>query len=308
MAKVKLGLALGGGGALGWSHLGVLQVLRGEGIQPDIITGTSIGSLVGACEAAGKFDELLSIATAMTRLSILRLTDVQIGKNGVLGGDPVVAELRKHLDALKIEDLSRPFGAVATDLVAGREVRLTSGDLVEAVRASISIPGVFTPVRKDGMLLVDGGLLNNVPVSLARDLGAERVIGVNITADFEGRAELSGLANPHARSEPPKPDVSLKKPKQAMTALTESIGRYLRKEDKEPTLLGISLTSVALLMRELGRAQLANAPADVTLEPRVGHISMIEFDRAAEMIALGRQAAEEKLPEIIALAEGRDAL
>lgn len=138
--KPKLGLALGGGGALGWSHIGVIQVLQEEGIRPDIVTGTSIGSLVGACYVAGKFEELQSIAQNMTRLTMIKFADVQIGKNGFLRGDPVVRELRTHLGEQTIENLDRRFGAMAVDLVAGTPVPFTSGDLVEAVRASISIP------------------------------------------------------------------------------------------------------------------------------------------------------------------------
>lgn len=296
----KLGLALGGGAALGWAHIGIIQVLNEEGIKPDLVTGTSIGSLVGAYHVAGKMEELEGIARGMNWRRMIRLADVQVGKNGFLAGEPVMALLREHLGDLKIEDLDMPFAAVASDLVSGEQVIFRSGDIVSAIRASISIPGVFTPVRSGAHLLVDGGLLNTVPISTCRDLGADIVIGVNIVGDFEGQAEAAGLLR--SREEPERRADNAGGTRAAFAQLGQSVARFFRKEEREPGFLGVALTSSALILREIARGHAATSPADVYIEPKVGHITQIEFDKADELIALGREAIEAKLPEI------RDAL
>jgi NTE family protein len=298
----KLGLALGGGAALGWSHIGAIQALEENDIKPDIVAGTSIGSLVGACYIADQFEALEAVARGMSRIGMMRFADVQIGKNGFLRGDPIEKELRQYLRDMKIEELSIPFSAVATDLVSGAEVSMTSGDLVSAIRCSISIPGVFTPVRRGHQLLIDGGLVNNVPISVCRTLGADKVIGINVVGDFEGQASAAGILQNEvdvvAESEATD---QTSKTKVAFAALGNSVARYFKKEGREPSFLGMGLTSFALILRELGKGQERACPADLLIEPKVGHITLIEFDRADELIALGRAAVEEHLNEIKSL-------
>lgn len=189
----KIGLALGGGAALGWAHIGIIRVLQKRKVPLHCVCGTSIGAMVGGCHAAGKLNELEGIARGLTWTKMMALADVQIAKNGFLGGTKVVKELEAHLAEIDIEDLDLPFAAVAVDLIQGQEVVLQSGNLVEAIRASISLPGIFSPVEADAQLLVDGGLMNTVPVSLCRELGAEFVIGVNVVGDYLDKAESAGL-------------------------------------------------------------------------------------------------------------------
>lgn len=296
-----LGLALGGGAALGWAHIGIIQVLIENDIRPDIVTGTSIGSIVGACYVAGKMEAMEKIARGMNWHRMIRLADVQIGKNGFLAGEPVVALLREHLGNSRIEDFDRPFAAVAADLVSGDQVIFDKGDVVEALRASISIPGVFTPVRSGQRLLVDGGLLNTVPVSTCRDLGADLVIGVNIVGDFEGQAAAAGLLRRPDESATPGKGGETAGARAAFANLSQSVARFFRGEAKEPGFLGVALTSGALILREIARGHAATSPADVYIEPKVGHITQIEFDKADELIALGRDAITSKIPEIKAL-------
>lgn len=292
----KLGLALGGGAALGWAHIGIIQILNEEGIEPDIVTGTSIGSLVGACLVADKMEELEAIARGMNWRRMIRLADIQVGKNGFLAGEPVMALLREHLGDTNIEDLARPYAAIASDLVSGEQVVFTSGDIVRAIRASIAIPGVFTPVRSGHQLLVDGGLLNTVPISVCRDLGADLVIGVNIVGDFEGQAKAAGLLLDDADEGTATP--SPRGLRATFDQLGQSVARFFRKEGKGPGFLGVALTSGALILREIARGHEATSPADIYIEPKVGHITQIEFDKADELIALGRDAITAKLPEI----------
>lgn len=300
----KLGLALGGGAALGWAHIGVLEVLRENDISLDIVTGTSIGSLVGACYVAGKMDELEEIARGMNWHRMIRLADIQVGKNGFLAGGPIVALLRKHLGATRIEDLDRPFAAVAADLVTGEQVTFQDGDIVEAIRASIAIPGVFTPVRTGDCLLVDGGLVNTVPISTCRDLGADIVIGVNIVGDFEGQAAAAGLLRTQIDTAAGEQESTATGKRAAFVQFSRSVAHYFRRDEKEPGFLGVALTSGALVLRELARAHAATSPADIYIEPKVGHITQIEFDKADELIALGRQSIEPRLPEIRSLVSG----
>lgn len=297
----KLGLALGGGAALGWSHIGIIQVLEENGIKPDIVTGTSIGSVIGACYVAGEMEALERIARGMNWRRMIRLADIQVGKNGLLGGEPVVALLRQYLANRRIEDLDRPFAVVACDLVSGDQVTFDKGDIVDALRASIAIPGVFTPVQSGKRLLVDGGLLNTVPISTCRDLGADFVIGVNIVGDFEGQAAAAGLLRPSDDKPSKKDTAETAGMKTAFANLRQSAAKFFRRETKEPGFLGVALTSGALVLREIARGHAVTSPADIYIEPKVGHITQIEFDKADELIALGREAIEAKMPQIRAM-------
>jgi NTE family protein len=279
-----IGLALGGGAALGWAHIGVIRVLQEYGIEVNVIAGTSIGSLVGACLASGKLDALEDTARAMTRGRLFSLSDLKICKGGLLGGDKIVKELSNQLGAREFEELSCRFATVAADLVTGEEVVITEGGLCEAVRASISVPGLFTPVIKGQALLIDGGLLNTVPVSVCHDLGADFVIGVNVVGDYEGRAAASGLLEEAIEAPSQKKDQR----------------SLFRRRPKKPSLRDIGLTSIAMIIRELARGQHANCPSDIWIEPKVGHIGVSEFHRADELMDLGRSAAKEALPEISA--------
>lgn len=192
-ASPRLGVALGGGAALGLAHIGVLRVLDRAGLRPDVLTGTSMGAVIGASYVTGKLDIMEALARSIDWRRTLRLTDFQLGGNGVLEGRAIEQELRRHFGRQRIEDLPLPFAAIATELVTGRGLTLTDGDLVTAVRASISLPAVFAPLRQGDQLLVDGGLMANVPVAAARHLGADVVLAVDVIADYEGVAASTGL-------------------------------------------------------------------------------------------------------------------
>ncbi|MEN2987210.1 patatin-like phospholipase family protein [Tistrella sp. BH-R2-4] len=181
-----IGVALGSGSARGWAHIGVLDGLLREGVTPTVVAGASAGAIVGAFYAAGRLDEFESWVRALTRLKVVRLGDFRMGGGGLVAGDRLASVLREAFGDTRIENLPMPFGAIATDLASGQEVWLTEGDLVDALRASMSIPGIFAPVRMGGRLLVDGGLVNPVPVSLCRHLGAEAVIAVTLHGDLAG--------------------------------------------------------------------------------------------------------------------------
>ncbi|HEX7970768.1 MAG TPA: patatin-like phospholipase family protein, partial [Thiobacillus sp.] len=185
-SPTRIGLALGGGAARGWAHIGVIRALADAGIEPDIVCGTSIGALVGAAYVGGELDRLEAWVRSLSVQTVVSFLDFSLG-GGLIKGDRLIAFFRSHFVDRDIRDLARPFGAVATDLQRGREVWLREGTVTDAVRASIALPGLFTPARRDGVWLVDGGLVNPVPVSLCRAMGADLVIAVDLNADLLGR-------------------------------------------------------------------------------------------------------------------------
>ena len=253
--------------------------------------GTSIGALVGGCALAGKLDVLEDLARTMNWRRLLRYADAQMGAPGLIKGDTLVADLEKNLGAPKIEDLSRPFAAVAADLVSGREVWLRTGSLAQAVRASVSIPGVFVPVQSGGSFLVDGGLTNPVPVSAARALGADIVVAIDVTGDYAGRAEAAGIG----RALRPAPA----KDRSSWTSHFKGVaGRLFDRSQRRPGLYSVGVISAALIMRELAKAKMTQIVPDMHVIPIVGHVSPVEFDKADFLIGRGAEAMEASLPEL----------
>src|SRR5581483_4307753 len=187
MTRPTIGLALGGGAARGFAHIGVMRTLLANGIVPDVIVGTSIGAVVGGCYAAQNLDELEAWARSLTVRGVLGYLDISLSGSGLIRGQHLAARLESTLTDRKIDDLPIRFAAIATEFNTGHEIWLTRGRLAEALRASYALPGIFPPVLIGGRWLVDGALVNPVPVSAARALGARVVIAVNLEADRFGR-------------------------------------------------------------------------------------------------------------------------
>jgi NTE family protein len=294
MSQPRIGLALGGGGARGWAHIGVMKALTRAGIVPDVISGTSVGALVGGLHLAGRLDVLEGWSRGLTKFKIASYLDFRVG-GGMIGGHRLSAVLREHLGKVTIEELPKPFTCVATDLLTGHEVWLRKGDLVEMLRASFSLPGLFSPVEVDGRWLVDGALVNPLPVSVCRAMGAHVIIAVNLNADPIGRVRMPGQRIPRAAGF----DI--------LQALPQSkanigVGSWLRsvfgREPDAPSLFGTMTQSLNILLDRVTRSRLAGEPPDVSISPRLGHIGLLEFDRAAEVIAEGEAATERTLAEL----------
>ena len=313
MSRPLIGLALGGGGARGWAHIGVMRTLGRAGIVPDIICGTSVGALVGGVHLAGKLDALEAWARSLHRLRIMSYLDFRVS-GGMIGGQRLRAVMREHLGAVSIEELPAPFTCVATDLVTGHEVWLNRGDLVDMLRASFSLPGLFSPVQVEGRWLVDGALVNPLPVSVCRAMGAHVVIAVNLNADPIGRVRVPGQSIPRAAGF----DLLKEMPAAAPSGLNHGIGSWLRRifgrEADSPSVFGVMVQSLNILLDRITRSRLAGEPPDVSITPRLGHIGLLEFDRADEVITEGAAAAEravDELGEAIAIfsyANGRTAI
>ncbi|MDX2201174.1 MAG: patatin-like phospholipase family protein [Hyphomicrobiaceae bacterium] len=298
MARAKIGLALGSGSARGWAHIGVIEALGEAGIAPDVIAGCSIGALVGAALAAGRLEQLKAFALSLSWREIARLTDVKLTAGGLVGGAEVVAMLERLGISAPIESLAVPYVAIATDLGSGREVWLRDGPVTEAVRASISLPGIFSPAQREGRWLVDGGLVNPVPVSACRALGADIVIAVNLNGDLVGRYGVPQ----EPRDTPAAPEF--------LNRLIEQMPMLLRRpaESVLPKLLDpapntpgyfeVLMGSINVMQDQITRARLAGDPPHVALTPRLEHITMLEFNRAPEAIAEGRACVAHALPFI----------
>jgi NTE family protein len=320
--RPKVGLALGSGSARGLAHLGVIRALADAGIEVDYIAGTSMGALVGAICAAGKLDELEAVFRSFDWKKTLSFFDVVLPKSGLIDGAKVSELVRDHIHADTIEMLPKPFAAVATDIVSGEEVVIRSGDVIEAVRASISVPGIFTPVRSNGSILVDGGLTNPVPVSALRAMGADLVIAVDLNYEIISGKNLKPLRPAKKESDSATGT--------AFSAFTRWAGDYLEtmkdirqklltgdvpawaqfkqwnSSEQLPNIFEVLLASINIMETRLTQTRLSVDRPDIIIQPPLGHIRFLEFDRAEEIITVGYEHAQLELAAL--LAQGKPTL
>jgi NTE family protein len=300
MANPRIGLALGSGAARGWSHIGIIEALAEAGIEPHIVCGCSIGALVGAAHVAGELPALKAFAQSLTWPAIARMLDVRLSGGGLIAGQEIVAFLRKLKISAPIASYSKPFAAVATDLETGREIWLRQGPIDEAVRASISIPGLLSPARHADRWLVDGGLVNPVPVSVCRALGADVVVAVNLNGDLVGRHVTDNQERKAGSTSGAPPEFVTRLVNQVPPAWREQASAILPKlVSTAPTSLGyfeVLMTSINIMQDQITRARLAGEPPHAMLVPRLKHIGLMEFNRAAEAIAEGRAVVDHALP------------
>lgn len=294
----RLGIALGGGSARGWAHIGVLAALAEQGIEPDVVCGTSIGALVGGIYVAGRLPELEQWVGRLTRRDVLRLVDFTVAGGGAIRGQRLMDFYRKQLGDLAIEDLPRPYAAVATDLHTGAEVWLQRGPLLSAVRASISIPGLFTPVLLDGRWLADGGIVNPVPVNLCRALGAEVVIAVDLHCNVVGRTRRRSAPLP----EPGRERAWLTRLGDLLPGSDDDERKEGTAEDP-PRFAHVVLAAIDIMQHRISRSRLAGDPPDLLLSPRVEQVDPLEFAGGQPTIDEGRECVERMLPAIRHLLE-----
>jgi NTE family protein len=286
--RPRIGLALGSGSARGWAHIGVIRALEAAGFAPDIVCGTSIGALVGAAFAAGAIERLQPWVESLTWQGVMSLLDVRV-TGGLIEGNRLVECFRERFEDPGIGQLARPFGCVATELATGHEVWLREGPVIEAVRASIALPGLLTPAVREGRLLVDGGLVNPVPVSLCRAMGADIVIAVDLNWDLIGRRHK-------ITDEAASPQGAGAGLLDAMFAKFRGAGAAATGE--MPSMLDVLTTSLNIMQVRITQSRLAGEPADVMIRPRLSGIAAMDYHRAAPAIAEGKRAAQQALPLI----------
>ncbi len=305
----RLGLALGSGSARGWAHIGVLQVLDEEGIRPDIVCGSSIGALVGAAYAAGELQRFTEWVQGLGMRDVFGFMDFNI-TGGMLKGEKLIAFWRRNFADFDIDQSPLPFGAVATDLHSGAEVWLRHGSIADAVRASIALPGLFTPVmRDDGRLLVDGGLVNPVPASLARAMGADIVIAVDLNSDILHRHMRPLAVVRETQTTEPLP-VDVTPEPAAEPARNADWVRRLKFWSPDagaapvaapapvPSVLDVVMTSVNIMQMRITRSRMAGDPPEVVVAPALANLGLLDFHRSGEAIAEGRRAAQASLPQL----------
>lgn len=295
--RPRIGLALGSGSARGWSHIGVIRTLEEAGYAPDVVCGTSIGALVGAIYAAGRLDWLEDWVRKLTWSGTVAMLDLKMG-GGLIEGGKLLKFFREHSQDPDFADLPKAFGCVATELATGREVWLREGPVIDAVRASMALPGLFTPTQQEDRLLVDGGLVNPIPVSLCRAMGADLVIAVDLNWDLIGRRNRTASTDGMAVAELPKAGVLatvLGKLRPAPRAPAGS-------GTEMPSLLDVLGTSLNIMQVRITQSRMAGEPADVMVRPRLSDIAAMDFHRAAAAIAEGERAAQQVLPLLADLA------
>ncbi len=298
MARGKIGLALGGGVARGWAHIGVLHALEKAGIRPDIVVGTSIGAVAGGCYVGGKLDALESFARSLTRRKVFGFLDFNLSGSGLISGDRLQDLLNLHLGQTQVENLERKFVAVATEIGSGHEVWLSRGSLVGAMRASYALPGIFKPVKLDGRWLFDGAIVNPIPVSVCRAMGASVVIAVNLQHDVFGKGSVltDNLIGLDDSDEEPAAAKSDPKGGGALRLLHRQF--FGQGAGDAPGISTVMMEAFNITQDRIARSRLAGDPPDFTIAPRLSNFSSFDFHRADELIALGVSATERALEDI----------
>lgn len=296
----RVGLALGSGSARGWAHIGVISALEERGIKPEVVCGTSIGALVGAAYAAGELERLERWVSGLSWSDVLKLVDVT-WRGGLIRGQRLFDFFREHFVDRDIQALGLRYAAVATELSGGREVWLREGSVLDAVRASIAIPGIFAPMSLNGEILVDGGLVNPVPVTVCRALGADIVIAVDLGWAKRTRSRV--------------PDVPRRAQDEIVVARARNwlqrlgagwierlLGGSEPDEESLPSIIEVFLGSIDIVQERLARSRLGGDPPDVLVTPRLSDFMALEFHRAREAIKEGRAAVERIESQLVHIA------
>ena len=299
-SKPKIGLALGAGAARGWAHIGVLRELAAHGVKPDVIAGTSIGSVVGGCYAAGKLDAIETFARSMTKRRVFAMMDLSFSGMSLITGERLKTALEQELGGWEIENLPIPFAAVATEVGTGHEVWLQRGSLSLAVRASYALPGIFEPVRIGDRWLFDGALVNPIPVTVCRALGAEFVIAVNVTADTMYRSTV--IRDQTAAARPTGEGAAAPFAGVADRLIEDRLlPRYFNKRTSDaPNVVSAMVDAFNIVQDRILRSRLAGDPPDATINARLDEVGMFDFHKAEQLIDVGRAAVKRALPNIFA--------
>ncbi len=302
-------LALGGGAARGWAHIGVLRAFDEAGIDITMIAGTSIGALVGGCYLSGHLDELEDFARSITRTNMLRYMDFTLRGSGLISGERLAKRMAEHIKDINIENMDKPFVAIAADIQTGNEIWLHDGPLTTAIRCSYALPGVFQPVENCGKLLVDGAIVNPVPVSACRAYEPEVVIAVNLNNETFGKGTVirassydgpsSSFVNLHSKTSC-QTDIDEEESSSSSSWLSKLSADKSKKNSHSKSLgvTGVMMEAFNIIQDRIARTRLAGDPPDFTIRPRLKDMGLTEFHRAAEAIDLGYEEGLHRLAEL----------
>jgi NTE family protein len=296
--RLSIGLALGGGAARGFAHIGVLRTLMAHGIRPDVIAGTSIGAVVGGLYAAGHLDTFEEWSRQLSRRRMLGYLDFTLGGSGLIGGNRLGGRLADTLGDMTFADLPIRLAAIATEVRTGHEIWLTRGRLSEALTASYALPGIFPPKRIGGRWLMDGALVNPLPISAARALGARLVIAVNLNADNFGRGTIIQGHGPDAEDDARYAELAIKRSRRGIFRAERLIHRQFFGANDRPGLSTVMVEAFQIMQDRITRSRLAGDPPDVMINPRLGRANLFDFHRAKDIIACGAEATEKSIEAI----------
>ena len=300
MTGPRLGIALGSGSARGWAHIGILRALADLGVRPTVVAGASVGALVGAAYANDKLDALEAWVCALTQRDVWRLMDATFRGGGIMTGNRLMGAIAASVGDTPIEQLPIPFGAVATDLYTGEEVWLREGPMMHVVRASSGVPGLFAPAWHQGRWLIDGGVVNPIPVSMCRAMGADTVIAVDLSRSVTRagqRAQLSADSKPSAAATEEGSAIMKK-----WSGLVDGMVESFRSKRQEPGLLEAMTSSVNIMQDRITRSRLAIEPAEILLRPRMDDFQLMDSHRARQAIDAGRACVEAAAPQLLTVA------
>jgi len=313
MKRPKIGLALGSGSARGWAHIGIIQALGRLGIHAEVIAGASVGSLVGAACASDQLDDLEQWVRKLTKKDVWSLLDTTFRGGGVMRGNRLMRAIGEQIQDRDIEDLPVAFAAVAADLYSGQEIWLREGPMLSAVRASSGLPGLFTPMYYQDRWMIDGGVVNPVPVSLCRAMGADFVIAVNLNSHYGPGAQMMQRFA-RARQRSAEREEAEEREEEAESASWTSLERWSGMVDglveafksppsksSEPGMFDVIASSVNIMQDRITRSRMVGDPPNLVLSPDLGHFQLMDFHRAEEAIEVGRDTvarSSEELEEI----------
>lgn len=288
-SKPVIGLALGSGSARGWSHIGVIQELEAMGVRPEVVAGTSIGALVGGVYVSGQLAEFADWVRKLGVRDVVRLMDLTM-TGGFVKGERLFGFFNEQHRNPRIEEVAQRYVSVATEMKSGREVWITRGPVWDAARASCAMPGIFTPVKHDGRWMLDGGLVNPVPVSACRALGADVVIAINLNAQLVG-AHMSVASLSEAERVAGTQD-------EKNRSIWRKLADYLHSDNDTPSFFDSVASSINILQDRLTRSRMAGDPPELALSPRLDDFALMDFHRAGEAIEEGRRLVRAHEAEI----------
>lgn len=298
----KIGLVLGSGSARGWAHIGAIEAIEEAGIPIHCVAGTSIGAFIGAVYATGDLASLKEFALQMDWKKVLSYFDVVFPKSGFMDGKKVHELFSIHTDAKTFDDFKIPVKMIATELKTGKKVVIDSGNIIEGIRASVSVPGIFTPVKREGKWLVDGGLVDPIPVSAVRNMGADFVIAVDLNSDrvshdYKPIKKLVKEKTPNKKRNELMARIAAKY-NSAEKAVKSQINRRFSNTAKSPNILEVMGTSLGIMQEQISRINLAMDPPDILIQPRLGNLKMFDFDQAERSIYEGYTQAKHQIENI----------